>query len=165
MLLRDSGSNRQHAIASVTYRSEAIQPPSPGALVELLKSARLRNQAAGITGMLMYEDGRFFQTLEGPPDSLQKIWCSIQQDPRHRLIEVLGQRIVPARMFSEWNMQFISRENDRRQPARHVRPLEVAELAASASSVGADYARTSAAGAVTNFMHLVQDKALCNFIH
>lgn len=72
MLLRDSGSNRQHAIASVTYRSEAIQPPSPGALVELLKSARLRNQAAGITGMLMYEDGRFFQTLEGPPDHCKK---------------------------------------------------------------------------------------------
>lgn len=96
-------------IASLTYRSEAADPPAPGELEAMLRSARARNHSVGITGMLVYDKGRFLQTLEGPPAALESIWASIRSDPRHRSIEVLSQHIVPARLFSEWDMQLFAR--------------------------------------------------------
>ena len=96
-------------IASLTYRSEAADPPASVELDALLQSARARNHSAGITGMLVYDKGRFLQTLEGPPEALEQIWSSIQLDPRHRNIEVLSRHIVPARLFSEWDMQLFAR--------------------------------------------------------
>ena len=100
-------------IASLTYWSEAAVPPSPSALGALLLSARARNHSAGVTGMLVYDKGRFLQTLEGPPAAVASIWSSIQRDRRHRSIQVLSQHIVPARLFSEWDMQLFARGGDR----------------------------------------------------
>lgn len=104
-------------IASLTYRSEAANPPGPAELDDLLSSARARNHSAGITGMLVYDKGRFLQTLEGPPDAIEAVWSSIRRDPRHRSIEVLSQRIVPTRLFSEWDMQLFARDQDQARPA------------------------------------------------
>lgn len=101
-------------IASLTYRSHASDAPSGAELEVLLASAQARNRSAGVTGMLLYDEGRFFQALEGPPAALAQIWTSIQRDPRHRGIEVLSQRIVPARLFSEWDMQLFA-HGERRQ--------------------------------------------------
>ena len=102
-------------IASLTYRSEAADPPSPYVLDALLRSARARNHSAGITGMMVYDKGRFLQTLEGPPDALERVWSSILRDPRHRNIKVMSQQIVPARLFSEWDMQLFSRRETRQR--------------------------------------------------
>lgn len=91
-------------IGCLTYQSRAALPPSDGALEELVAQARTRNHAAGVTGMLLYEDGRFLQTLEGPPEGLAQIWASIRQDERHDEIEVLSEHLVPGRLFSEWDL-------------------------------------------------------------
>lgn len=105
--------NTNNWIASLTYRSEAAKPPLPAELDELLSNARARNHSAGITGMLVYDKGRFLQTLEGPPDAIEAVWSSIKRDPRHRSIEVLSQHIVPTRLFSEWDMQLFARDQIR----------------------------------------------------
>jgi methanogenic corrinoid protein MtbC1 len=96
-------------IGSVTYRSEATAAPSPGDLEMLVASAKARNRSLGVTGMLLYDGGHFLQTLEGPPAALDQVWASVQRDPRHSGIEVLSQHIVPARLFSGWDMQLYSR--------------------------------------------------------
>ncbi|MFN4037864.1 MAG: BLUF domain-containing protein [Erythrobacter sp.] len=44
------------------------------------------------------------QTLEGPPQKLNALWSSIKQDPRHDHIEVLSEHMVPARLFSDWDL-------------------------------------------------------------
>lgn len=41
-----------------------------------------RDHSLGITGMLLYDGGRYQQTLEGPPAALDHIWSTIQHDPR-----------------------------------------------------------------------------------
>lgn len=103
-------------IASLTYRSEAAEVPSASSLEALLRSARSRNHRVGITGMLVYDKGRFLQTLEGPPDAVEHVWSSIRRDPRHRNVTVMSQQIVPARLFSAWDMQLFARREDRPQP-------------------------------------------------
>lgn len=100
-------------IASITYRSEATSVPSEADLDRLVSTARSRNRTVGVTGMLLYDGGRFLQTLEGPPAGLDDIWTSIQRDPRHGAIEVLSQHIVPARLFAGWDLQLYRRNADR----------------------------------------------------
>lgn len=107
-------------MVSLTYRSEAAIPPSPAALDSLVAAARERNHSVGVTGMLLSDGGRFLQTLEGPPEAVELVWSSIQRDPRHGAIEVLSQHIVPARLFSGWDMQFYYRDGGRRRQSRSV---------------------------------------------
>ena len=91
-------------IGCLTYKSVATASPSTADLRALVGQARARNRNLGITGMLLYEDGAFLQTLEGPPEKLGALWTSIQQDSRHDHIEVLSEHIAPARVFSQWDL-------------------------------------------------------------
>ena len=51
-------------VYQVLYLSAAARLFSDVELRALLADARARNEAAGLTGMLLYEDGHFLQTLE-----------------------------------------------------------------------------------------------------
>ncbi|MFN3314725.1 MAG: BLUF domain-containing protein, partial [Hyphomonas sp.] len=81
----------ENMMGSLLYRSTALKPPTPGELEQMTMAAQRRNQALGITGILYYDEGRFLQTIEGPPDALETVWTSILRDPRHTDIEVLNQ--------------------------------------------------------------------------
>lgn len=96
-------------MGSLLYRSTALQPPTESELGQLIRSSQLRNRALGITGMLVYENGQFLQSLEGPPDAMEEIWSSIRRDPRHCSIEVLKQTLAAGRMFSGWDMKLLRR--------------------------------------------------------
>ena len=96
-------------MGSLLYRSTALQPPTESELGQLIRSSQLRNRALGITGMLVYENGQYLQSLEGPPDAMEEIWSSIRRDPRHCSIEVLKQTLTPGRMFSGWDMKLLRR--------------------------------------------------------
>ncbi len=96
-------------IGCLTYRSRATSTPSVSELQSLASKARRRNRALGVTGMLLFEDGRFLQTLEGPPEGLEAIWNSVARDQRHSEIEVLSEHVVPARLFSDWDLLFCNR--------------------------------------------------------
>lgn len=99
-------------IACLTYKSLATATPSEADLHALVGQARLRNRMLGVTGMLIYENRSFLQTLEGPPDKLEGLWSSIKQDVRHDHIEVLSEHIVPARVFSDWDLLLHTRSAD-----------------------------------------------------
>ncbi|MEE4152973.1 MAG: BLUF domain-containing protein [Erythrobacter sp.] len=129
---RTSDGAHEGLIGCLTYQSRASSPPSEADLDALVIEARARNHAAGVTGMLLYEDGRFLQTLEGPPEGLAMIWASIRRDERHSDVEVLTEHLVAGRLFSDWDL-LLYRKRDhaprglwerlqqRRQPfARHV---------------------------------------------
>jgi methanogenic corrinoid protein MtbC1 len=115
-----SSANPGEWIASLTYRSSAAMAPSPADLQELVTAARERNRSIGVTGMLLHDGGRFLQTLEGPPEAVDRIWSSVRRDSRHGDIEVLSQHIVPARLFGGWDMQLYSKSGEARQSPSHL---------------------------------------------
>jgi hypothetical protein len=92
-------------LAKLVYRSRAVQPLSPVQLQQLAVEAQSRNRIESITGVVLYDDSRFFQWLEGPAESLDRIMRSIRRDPRHTDIEVLENHAAEGRLFSEWNMK------------------------------------------------------------
>lgn len=99
-------------IACLTYKSIATAAPRPNDLDVLVTRARQRNRSLDVTGMLLFEDGCFLQTIEGPPQALATLWSSIQRDGRHNHIEVLSEHMVPARLFSDWDLLLSDRLDD-----------------------------------------------------
>jgi hypothetical protein len=92
---------------SVTYVSSAVQMFSREALHELLRKSRSANDAAGLTGMLLYRDGNFMQVLEGEAPAVQSTFKKIQADPRHRgILVLLKQENLQRRQFNGWSMAF-----------------------------------------------------------
>jgi methanogenic corrinoid protein MtbC1 len=122
-------------MASLTYRSEAASAPSKSELQSLVSAARQRNRSLGITGMLLYDGGRFLQTLEGPPEAVNLVWSSIQGDTRHGAIEVLSQHIVPERLFSAWDLQLYYRGDGQRRQARSGKQTPRSPLAEHVPSI------------------------------
>lgn len=96
-------------LATLTYRSRAVAPMSAMDLNALAQTAQTRNRAEGITGMVIYDEGRFFQWLEGPADGLERVWQSVSHDSRHTDIEVVGQAMTQVRSFGDWNMKLCTR--------------------------------------------------------
>lgn len=97
-------------LAFVLYRSTAVDHLSAGDLRDILTVARRRNAEAGLTGCLHYEDGLFFQWLEGPAGVLRTVVASIMDDARHREITVLDEGGLDHRRFQDWRMRFSDRD-------------------------------------------------------
>ena len=92
-------------LATLTYQSRAVQLLSEAELHRLLQSAQARNKAANITGLLIYDNGRFFQCIEGPAQSVEMVWNAIRQDTRHTDVELLGNSPTSKRFFANWDMR------------------------------------------------------------
>lgn len=91
---------------SLTYVSSSAGLISAEQLGAMLAAIRPKNEALGITGMLLYSDGNIIQTLEGPEDAVEETFRSIEEDPRHRGIIVVLREPVTERAFPDWSMGF-----------------------------------------------------------
>lgn len=119
-------------VASLTYQSVATAAPRANDLELLASRARARNRSLDVTGMLLFEDGCFLQTLEGPPVAVAELWSVIQRDARHCRLEVLSEHMTAARLFSGWDMRVDGRFSDmpRAAAAQSAIPPAVAEMLA-----------------------------------
>lgn len=88
------------------YRSSAAPGLDSTALDYLLEKSRIRNQELGLSGCLHYEDGIFFQWLEGPPSALYPLLSKLEEDSRHINFTVLDQGSLEQRIFNQWQMRF-----------------------------------------------------------
>ena len=92
-----------HAIA---YKSEARRDLTLQDLDRLLLDARTFNETAGVTGVLLYHAGSFFQFFEGPEQGVQAAYARICRATSHSdLVELLN---APSRerQFESWHMGF-----------------------------------------------------------
>jgi hypothetical protein len=93
-------------MTSLTYVSSATQSFTNRDLVALLAQCRESNARNGITGMLLYKDGNFMQTLEGPPAVVKRRFLAIRHDFRHDGVVTLAEQVYEGRLFSDWSMAF-----------------------------------------------------------
>jgi Sensors of blue-light using FAD len=90
------------------YRSKATNTLGSLHLFNMLSEARAKNAALGITGHLLYTEEVFVQCIEGTPEAVASLWCSLQRDVRHHDIELLARGPLENRRFSDWSMAFSS---------------------------------------------------------
>ena len=92
----------------LAYVSTETEPFSQIDLVELLAVARAANAERGVTGLLLYREGCFYQVLEGNEFAVNKTFNDIERDPRHRDVQVLFKGESESREFPDWQMGFLN---------------------------------------------------------
>jgi len=95
------------------YCSASSRSLSATDLMELLVPARQNNARAGLTGMLLYAEGSFFQVLEGPAGAVDALYGRIELDTRHAKLTKIIHEPIRQRVFDDWTMGFsaLSRED------------------------------------------------------
>ena len=78
----------------------------PDQLSELLRKCRSRNAERGVTGMLLYDQGSFFQVLEGERRTVERLFEKIAEDPRHNRVKKVIIEPIAERAFGDWSMGF-----------------------------------------------------------
>lgn len=99
------------------YRSHSLLPPSEHSdgnegLADILRVARAKNAALGVTGALMLYDDWFAQVLEGPKDVVESLFARIRTDPRHDAVRLdLADKVARA-LFQKWAMAVVAEHHE-----------------------------------------------------
>ena len=73
----------------IVYSSLATKKMLKSDLYMILRQARLNNEQSGVTGILIFSDGYFFQVLEGEEKIVSDLYKTISDDDRHSDIQLL----------------------------------------------------------------------------
>lgn len=95
------------ALRRLIYISSAAPGMKESEVEKILASSRANNAANGLTGMLLFHDGCFFQVLEGEEESVARTFAVISRDTRHGGLIVMESKPVADRGFPQWSMGFL----------------------------------------------------------
>ena len=79
---------------------------SPADLATLLAECREKNSKAGLTGMLLYSEGTFFQVLEGDRPVVEDLLERLTKDKRHERVRKIILEPIEERAFTQWTMGY-----------------------------------------------------------
>ena len=107
----DEGQSTQ-SIHHIVYCSQAAQHMDKEALEKIISTAKRHNPRFGITGLLVFGGGIFFQWLEGPRDNVTSLFKIISADPRHSNVVLLtDEDEFRERLFPNWDMELVAAED------------------------------------------------------
>jgi Sensors of blue-light using FAD len=99
---------------NLVYCSRAAPGVGDAAVDAIIATARRCNPAHGITGMLVFGSGIFFQWLEGPRDAVLRLMGLIAVDPRHmRVVQLSAVEESRERLFPDWDMERVQPDHIR----------------------------------------------------
>ena len=98
----------ERSLHNVIYCSLAAPAMHPSEVDNIIATAKHHNPRFGITGLLVYGSGIFFQWLEGPRDNVSSLMKIISKDPRHLNVVVLSEEDeIRDRLFPDWDMELV----------------------------------------------------------
>jgi hypothetical protein len=92
-----------HYLIYISYANTVLSDED---LKQILLKSEEKNNRAGITGMLVYMEGKFIQLLEGAKEDIFNLLEVIKQDDRHKKLTVLLEGELESRNFPGWSMGF-----------------------------------------------------------
>ena len=96
---------------NLVYCSRASDGVDAAAVDQIIETSRRYNPARGITGLLVFGSGVFFQWLEGPRESVLALLDLLNKDTRHHTVVMLNSgEEVRERLFPDWDMELVSSE-------------------------------------------------------
>ena len=100
------------SLHNIVYCSRAVHGVDKEALEKIITTARHHNPRFGITGLLVFGSGVFFQWLEGPKDNVTSLFKMISADARHSDVVLLTQEDeFRERLFPNWDMELVEAED------------------------------------------------------
>ena len=107
----DEGQSGQ-SIHHIVYCSQAAHHMDKEALEKIIATAKHHNPRFGITGLLVFGSGIFFQWLEGPRDNVTSLFKIISADPRHSdVVLITKEDEFRERLFPNWDMELVAAED------------------------------------------------------
>lgn len=104
----------QPLLYNVVYCSRATPGVGDAEVAHIVATARRCNPSNGITGMLVFGSGIFFQWLEGPRDTVTQLMALLRTDTRHdSIVELSEVEEVRERLFPDWDMELVGPEHIR----------------------------------------------------
>ena len=91
-------------LRTIAYVSEALEAFNRQALSDLFIRAQLYNDGVDVTGLLLFGDGLFVQTFEGPDESVERVYERIVEDSRHQIARVFMDESIQQRVYPAWAM-------------------------------------------------------------
>ena len=93
-------------LETFVYCSRAAENVDADEVSRLVAFSQKRNVARGITGVLVFGSGVFFQWIEGPPAEVRTLIANLHGDTRHHDIVTLDQSVeVRERLYPHWDME------------------------------------------------------------
>ena len=89
------------------YSSASVEPLTPAMVGALLTRSRERNEAVGISGLLVVMNDDFMQVLEGEDEVVDALFERIRSDQRHCSLTLLSREIISHPAFAGWSKAFI----------------------------------------------------------
>ena len=102
------------ALETFVYCSRASEGVDDIEVDRLIEFSQRRNVARGITGVLVFGSGVFFQWIEGPPTDVQKLIASLHGDSRHHDVVELDRSVEKReRLYPGWEMERVEADDIR----------------------------------------------------
>ncbi|GAA4006248.1 BLUF domain-containing protein [Sphingomonas humi] len=99
-------------LATFVYCSRAADGVDDPEVARIVEFAQSHNRARGITGMLVYESGVFFQWVEGPVAQVQRLMTSLYADARHYDVVALDHSEERReRLYPDWEMEQVGADD------------------------------------------------------
>ena len=99
---------------NVVYCSRAAANVDAATVDKIIATSHRNNPRWGLTGMLVFGEGIFFQWLEGPRASVMGLMERIRSDNRHGQIVMLSEiEASSERLFPQWDMELVEAEDIR----------------------------------------------------
>lgn len=106
------GDDDLQLLFNLVYCSRAAAGMDAVEVDRIIDTSRRNNPRHGITGLLVFGSGIFFQWLEGPRECVLRLMALIEKDPRHEAVVVLdSDEEVRERLFAGWDMELVDAED------------------------------------------------------
>jgi hypothetical protein len=103
--------NKVPELHEVLYLS-TLAPGAPlKVIADIASRARKANEAAGITGLLVFDGMQFCQHIEGPRKAVLALTERIRQDPRHVDVDILHHGPLAQRRFWHFGLAYTAVED------------------------------------------------------
>lgn len=99
---------------NLVYCSRAAVEVDDATVARIIATSQRRNPAWGITGLLVFGSGIFFQWLEGPREQVLQLMALLKTDSRHeQMVPLSESEEVRERMFPDWAMELVTADHIR----------------------------------------------------
>jgi hypothetical protein len=100
-------SPRENRLVQLLYSSDATCLLIENEFADLLECARENNYNRDVSSMLIYDNGIFYQALEGPEKEIDRLFQAIKNDDRHQNVQMELYCYIPLREYDEGPLTFL----------------------------------------------------------
>ena len=101
-------------LSTFVYCSRAAEGVDEVEVGRIVEAAQRCNLARGITGVLVFGNGVFFQLIEGPGTEIRKLMATLHCDPRHYdVVSLDWSEERRERLYPNWEMERVTADDIR----------------------------------------------------